>query len=756
MWAVLLGCLVGLLALVRFQQRHQTLLFYVGMGFSGAGLLMGIHSLVEAAAFPWLAGREGERISDWSWVASLLFLSCTLLVGARRTDGTSWKPLHPGKVNSLRSTGIGIVVILAGLLLALPLPSPYSGWLLERPVDLLLGVLLAVTAIHYFRHSEWRTERFPFAVTLSLACLAAMELGIVPFSSAHADAGSDAALLVEVLAFLITAAGLAVNTATELRNAEVYTKLLNTMTDATSDAIVAADADGTIVAWNRASVALFGYSEDEILGKSLFLLIPERHRPPEGVPLDLGVAVRGMKESGRALERRALLKDGTELPVELSLASWKRHDGQESFVAIVRDITSRKEVEQQQRRLSHAVEAVEESIVITDVDGTIQYVNPAFTRVTGYTAGEAIGKNPRILKSGHQRPSFYREMWETIQSGRTWCGRFQNVKKDGTLYTETASIAPVTDHRGRVINFVAVKKDISEELERADREQQTRKLQAIGQLAAGIAHEINTPTQYVSDNTVFLKRAFDGFVRILEQDQILLEAVAEGVQDDDLLAATRRVRKKAKLDFLVREVPKALDQSLEGLGRVANIVSAMKEFSHPSEGTKEPVDLAHALETTITVARNEWKYVADVETDFAADLPPVPCLRDEFNQAVLNMIVNAAHAIGETIDEGDGSKGTIRITTREENRWAEVRISDTGAGIAESNLKKIFDPFFTTKAVGKGTGQGLAIAHDVVVKKHGGELSVESEPGKGTTFLIRLPLDDSDGKGKRPDEVRAA
>jgi signal transduction histidine kinase len=299
--------------------------------------------------------------------------------------------------------------------------------------------------------------------------------------------------------------------------------------------------------------------------------------------------------------------------------------------------------------------------------------------------------------------------------------------------------------KARTIELEAANQRLAQEMaEREHMEAQllhAQKMESIGQLAAGIAHEINTPTQYVSDNTTFLKRAFGGLVEALQSAETLLTAVLNGTPEPDLVAQVQSAFQKAKVDFLLKHVPRALGQSREGLERVAAIVNAMKEFSHPCQGQKQLIDLGNAIETTLTVARNEWRYVAEAVTDFDPSLPPVPCLRDEFNQVLLNLIVNAAHAIADVTGGGHRGQGTITLQTRRDGAWAEIRVSDTGAGIPAEIRQRIFDPFFTTKAVGKGTGQGLAIAHAVVVDKHGGTLDVESEIGNGTTFIIRLPLD---------------
>ena len=197
------------------------------------------------------------------------------------------------------------------------------------------------------------------------------------------------------------------------------------------------------------------------------------------------------------------------------------------------------------------------------------------------------------------------------------------------------------------------------------------------------------------------------------------------------------------MEYLTEEIPSAIEQSLEGLGRVTKIVKAMKEFSHPDKEDKTPTDINKAVESTVTVARNEWKYVSEVEMDLNPDLPLVTCRPGEINQVVLNILVNAAHAIGEKLGSDSTEKGLITVKTLADEGWAHIDISDTGGGIPDEIKRRVFDPFFTTKAVGKGTGQGLSIAHSVIVNKHGGRLDFESEMGKGTKFRISLPIDES-------------
>lgn len=287
-------------------------------------------------------------------------------------------------------------------------------------------------------------------------------------------------------------------------------------------------------------------------------------------------------------------------------------------------------------------------------------------------------------------------------------------------------------------NIILTFLDITDRKELERQLTHAQKLESIGQLAAGIAHEINTPTQYVSDNTRFIKDSFDDLLSLVEQLLQFLETCKAESGESETTRAIDELEEEIELDFLRDEVPKAIDQSLEGLERISSIVLAMKKFSHPGESGMRPLDINDALENTIMVSRNEWKYVADVDTDFDASLDPVLCYPDDLNQVFLNVIVNAAHAIGDKV-QGTEQKGRITLGTRDLGDTVEITIADTGTGIPESNRTRLFDPFFTTKKVGKGTGQGLSISYSVVVDKHRGEIFFDSVDGEGTTFHIRIP-----------------
>jgi signal transduction histidine kinase/HAMP domain-containing protein len=283
------------------------------------------------------------------------------------------------------------------------------------------------------------------------------------------------------------------------------------------------------------------------------------------------------------------------------------------------------------------------------------------------------------------------------------------------------------------------------ELRRLGRElSAAQKLESVGRLAAGVAHEINTPVQFVSDNVQFVRSALPDIAKVIAAYRQLQEAAKSGADVASAAASAGEAEQVADIDYVMENLPLAIDSSIEGLGRIATIVRSMKEFAHPDQGEKKLVDLNQAIRSTLVIARNEYKYVAEAQTHFD-ELPSVPCYLGEFNQVILNLLVNAAHAIGDVVrDSGDLGKLTIR--TRLDGDGVEISIADTGTGIPEAARDKIFDPFFTTKEVGRGTGQGLAIAHSVIVVKHGGTIRFETEMGKGTTFFVRLPLESSEAE----------
>lgn len=543
-----------------------------------------------------------------------------------------------------------------------------------------------------------------------------------------------------------------------------------------------------------------------------------------------------------------------------------RNDKGEIIAAVetFEDVTERVLLEERLHKLLRAVEQSPASIVITDVQGTIEYVNPRFTQTTGYSAEEAAGLNPGVLESGEMPPEGYAELWRTITSGKEWRGELRNRRKDGSLYWEYVNISPLFDAAGNITHYLAVKEDITErkateerlkhtfdEVSRAKREWETtldclrdviiladeryrirrcnrifadmcgldyreiigsdffaiirdagfiqmssdgsrieyhhnrgsrrmydlfihtikdpeteavqgtvislndttelrqlthelqktlnelqqaqlqifqqEKMASIGQLAAGVAHEINNPMGFISSNLGTLNKYMD---RIADYVAGIEQPAEDGTPAGS--AERQALRKQLKIDRIMGDAHQLIAESLEGAARVRRIVQDLKSFSRVDQAGTALINLNEALETTINIAWNEIKYVATLNREFG-DIPEIVCFPQQLNQVFLNLLVNAAHAM-------EGRKhGEITVRTMVEGDFVSVVVADNGKGIAEGHLSRIFEPFFTTKEPGQGTGLGLSISYDIV-KKHGGEIRVASTLGVGTTFTVCLPI----------------
>ena len=314
-------------------------------------------------------------------------------------------------------------------------------------------------------------------------------------------------------------------------------------------------------------------------------------------------------------------------------------------------------------------------------------------------------------------------------------GEFVLQRPDGRLIPVARTILSTSVGAKRYLFEVLF--DISEKKALERRLGLAEKLESIGQLASGIAHEINTPIQYVGGNLGFLQDACVSVSAVVERFRACVAALAAQDPQNPELAALRSAMDKAQFDDLLAELPGSIADSISGVERVAAIVGAMKRFSHPDAGGRRLVDVNKAIESTLTITRNEWKYTAEMRAELGPDLPLVFCSPGDFNQVILNIVVNAAHAVAEK-QHGRQDKGLITVRTEAEPGFVHISIADTGVGIPPENMQRIFDPFFTTKEVGKGTGQGLALVH-AVVERHGGSVNVDSAPGRGTTFHIRFP-----------------
>ena len=496
-------------------------------------------------------------------------------------------------------------------------------------------------------------------------------------------------------------------------------RLLTAIIQSSSDAIFAVDRNLAILSWNPGAEQIYGYRATEVVGKSLSLLLPATRREEYA-------ELMARIEAGEVIdsyETERLRRDGRPIWVALTLSPL--HDATGTLVGVSitsRDITQSRAAEEELRKLSAAIEQSPVAIVITDLQGRIEFVNPRFTEITGYSAAEALGQNPRILKSGRTPEQDYRKLWETIRAGNIWQGEFLNRAKDGTLFWEAATIAPVKNGAGEITHFIAIKEEITERKNLERQLQQAQKMEAVGQLAGGIAHDFNN-----------ILTAIIGYATLLEMK----------------LETESPLRNNAS-------------QILAAANRAAELTQSLLAFSRKQVIDLQPLDLNDAIRKMENFLRRVIREDIELRTQLASEALVVRADRGQLEHLLMNLATNARDAMP--------TGGTVSIETRpvaldaafqhahgfgDPGTYALISFSDTGTGMDEATRLKIFQPFFTTKGVGKGTGLGLAMVYGVV-KQHGGYINVYSEPGVGTTFSIYLPLSSEEPvpiKGEGPKET---
>ncbi len=395
------------------------------------------------------------------------------------------------------------------------------------------------------------------------------------------------------------------------------------------------------------------------------------------------------------------------------------------------------------RRLKESLEFLEDiyrtmpqPLFIIDELGAVQSANVAAATLLDYATPDDLTGKPTsavLARPHHLDPARASPVGGVLRS-------------ETTLLTRTGGHVPVLLSASPLqrcdsspeTGWVCVAVDLRERQKLEIELRHAQKLESVGRLAAGVAHEINTPTQFVSDSMHFAREAVDDVFRVLEQHEVLRQWATTTPSAADLVANIANAEAEADLPYLLEQLPKALDRALEGLGRVATIVRSLKEFAHPDEREMTLVDLNRVIASTLDIARHEYKYVAEVDMELG-ELPLVTCHAGDVNQAVLNILVNAAHAIADAV-KGSDETGRITVRSWHEGEQVVISIQDTGGGIPDWARDRVFDPFFTTKEVGRGTGQGLAITRAIVVDKHRGTITFDTRRGVGTTFFIRLPI----------------
>ena len=504
--------------------------------------------------------------------------------------------------------------------------------------------------------------------------------------------------------------------------------------------------DGTFNRVNMALAEMLGYTPDELVGVSFASLIHP------GDAADSVDAMRRILEQDKPYqsEKRYIHRDGWVIDVLLAVTVVRGSDDEPpTFFTQVLDVTDRKLAEAEHARLAAIIEASADAIISVSTTGVIETWNPGAEELYGYNAAEAIGQPAPMLLSPNPEARV-----KLLAQGATDVLRdmeLTDCTKDGALVEVSVTSAPIRDSDGHTVGISLILRDVGDrKLLEAERERMevelriSQKLEAVGQLAAGIAHEINTPVQFIGDSAHFVREASEDLWQLTDQYRKIIDQL-DGPHAAERKERARAAEDAADLDYLRERVPSALARMLSGVERVTSIVKAMKTFGRVSDSEKQaPANLNDAIQTTLIVARNEYKYVAEVET-ILADLPPVVCNIGDLNQVFLNLIVNAAHAIED--GRGDAEQlGTITITTQALDGSALISVSDSGCGIPDQLRTRVFDPFFTTKEVGRGTGQGLSIAR-AIIERHTGSLTLASEVGKGTTFTIKIPID---GRAEAP------
>lgn len=521
-----------------------------------------------------------------------------------------------------------------------------------------------------------------------------------------------------------------------------------------NDIIYTLDLNGNYTSLNKAGERITGYTETEVVGTNFARTIQPEYL--EIAKQNLAEKFVGEKTS-TVYEIGIVAKDNSPILLETSTRLIRRDGEIVGVQGISREIGERKRHEQalqeSEARYRRLVELSPDAIIIHRGE-TIVYSNSAGAKLHGVAAAaDLIGRSVLDFVAPEKRAAAARSLEKAQTGGDAEPVRnfSQTIVRADQRIIEVEASAITILYEGEWAAQIVLR-DVTARKRLEDQLRQAQKLESVGQLAAGIAHEINTPLQYVGDNTRFLNGAFADLNRAFDKYGELLDACrtrrAAAGHDDchdaprirQTIAQVEEALRDCDIEYLAAEIPRAIAQSLDGIERVTKIVQSMRDFAHPGSIKMESIDLNRSIESTITVASNEWKRVAELETRFDEQLPPIACAGGEINQVVLNLIINAVHAVGEANGDGATQKGRIIVETRRAGAdWAEVRVSDSGAGIPPAIRDRIFDPFFTTKPVGKGTGQGLAISRRLIAK-HNGSLTFETEIGRGTTFIIKLPI----------------
>jgi PAS domain S-box-containing protein len=500
--------------------------------------------------------------------------------------------------------------------------------------------------------------------------------------------------------------------------------------------------EGQYLSLNPAMARIFGFDSPEEMRTAFTDIGKQMYVHPEDrrAIIDEGLA-KGIVMAREVPLRR---KDCSVFWAELKGRVVRDAEGYfKYFEGFVEDVSERRrfveELAQSEKRFRSLVETMSQGLVQIDPHGVLTYCNDHFCELVGMPRDQMLGRALESLIHSDDKGTLG---WLLKSDFGSEAQRHLDIRFcKGTSHVFTIVTAvQLSAAKGDEGGFWLLVMDVTQRKLLEAQLLQTQKLEAIGQLAAGIAHEINTPTQYVLNNMWFIKEAIEQIHAAIARHEEFFARVSAETSLTGGVAELRARDLDQQIAFYLEELPAAISETLQGLERITAIVGSVKQFAHPGHEMQRDVDVNALVENTVNLSRNEWKYVADLSMDLDPELPAVSCQMQEIGQVLLNLVINAAHAIVDAGDGKDDVRGSIHISTRRKGEWAEIRVQDTGTGIPEHAQPHIFEPFFTTKPVGTGTGQGLFIAHRSVVKHHGGNISFETQAGQGTTFVITLPL----------------
>ncbi len=520
-------------------------------------------------------------------------------------------------------------------------------------------------------------------------------------------------------------------------------KIYKSITSAASDAIILIDSEQRILKWNKAATNIFGYRRDEAINKKLHdLIVPKEYR--ESAHNNFAK----FKETGKgkAINKlhilKGLRKDGSLIDIELSVSAVRLWN-QWHTIGVIRDVTEKIKIHEKLERLKERykaiLSAVPDILIEIDINKKIIWANKAGYEFFG---DDIKGKPAKAIFESDEFIDKFTCSDEGSKNNFIELDKFY-LRKDGENRILSWKFKTICDSDGKLKSILCSARDITEFEDMKSQLAQAVKLESIGQLAAGIAHEINTPLQYINNGNYFIKYAVDTYEKFFNNINNVEGYVNYNGENIKLQDYINSLSSDISLKEIHKELKNSVVRNGDGIEKVTNIVKALKNFAHPSGGTKSYSNINDGINDTVVISRNEWKYVADMQLNLDPSLPLVYCCLDEINQVLLNLIINSVHAIQEKYVNNEKRSGIIEISTYlKTNEIVAIEIKDNGIGIPEKNLHKIFDLFFTTKEVGKGTGQGLAIAYDIIKNKHQGIIYVSSILGEETKFTIELPINE--------------